>query len=144
MYTIKRWLVVVLLVGFFPAYAEPPHETLNIFRTIDGRLTPESIENAERLQAVVARRGQISLWLTTRVPFNTNEDELSPKQASAQQKRVNREFRKILQPAIAKGVVWRDPARPNVEGPGCSVVATADGLAYLIEDSRLLNISWTQ
>ena len=144
MHILRICLAIVFILGFAETNAENEHGNINIYRSADGQLTPDSLKNAELLENKAESQGYVILWLTANVPFNPNDDELSPTQAAAQDIQVREKFREILQPLIVAGLVWHDPARPNVEGPGCLVRANASGLARLVNDTRLRHIDGSE
>lgn len=117
-------------------------ETLNVHRDGTGEFTQRSEENITRLFEAIVESGPIHLWITSGVPFDSSSD-LSAGERAAQRQRVEQNFYLVLGPAVADGILFYDPDRPNVEGPGRSVVVGADGFAFLIAEPRILNISYS-
>jgi hypothetical protein len=114
---------------------------LSIYRDANGHLTPQSRQAAKEMTRIASRSGRITLWLTLNFEFNVYFDERTDQAAIEAQNRAVRDgFDDLLNPMIARGAVRHPKAGPLIQGPGCYVQATVDGLRRLIKDDRLLQI----
>lgn len=144
MAAVRICLSILLVLGIAHICLADENTSINISRDADGQLTEDSLKNVELLEGMARRQGYVVLWLTATVPFNPNEEELLPSQIVSRDNQVRYELDEVLTPLIADGLVWSDPKRPDVEGPGVSVWASSKGLASLVSDTRIRNIIYSE
>ena len=129
----------LLVLTYVLAEAEPIEGGDNIvFKNSSGALTEDSIYYARILHDKARRQGSVKLWVTLSMYYNLGDMEEG--EMTAQAEAVEREFIELLGPLARQGKVIGLSRPLPIMGPGCAVTVTADGLAALVRDPRVLHM----
>jgi hypothetical protein len=113
---------------------------LIVYRDSNGHLTHASKRSAKQMVQLADQNSHITLWLTLNYPFVMFVDETAENAIEAQNRAIRHGFGEILDPLVARGLVWHPKSGSYFKGPGCTVRATVAGLRELIADDRILQI----
>ena len=113
---------------------------LIVYRDLSGKLTQQSKVNARSMTRIALENGYVTLSIMLNYPFNVYFDQMTETELAAQKEGVRSGFAEVLDPLVAREVVWHPESGPFIMGPNCTVRATAVGLRSLISDKRILQI----